>query len=109
MHREGQDWPGIIHFVWGAYVELGFQPDDLQKSLALVRASRRQLIEQLSEEIRDIQRDPQMIDPERLSLLVAELQWITSLMGRTESIQHAESERREGVLLLFEQLNLKQP
>ncbi len=90
-------------------MELGFQCDDLQKNLALVRASRRQLIEQLSEEIRDIQRDPQMIDPERLSLLVAELQWITSLMGRMESIQHAESERREGVLLLFEQLNLKQP
>ncbi len=109
MQREDQDRPGIIHFVWGAYVELGFQPDDLQKNLALVRASRRQLIEQLSMEIGDIQRDPQLIDPERLSLLVAELQWITSLMRRIESIQHAQSERREGVVLLFEQLNLKQP
>ncbi len=94
-------------FVSGNDVELGFESDDLQKNLALVRASRRQLIEQLSEEISALQRDPQLIDPERLSLLVAELQWITSLMRRMESMQQAlaQSERRDGVLLQFEQLN----
>ncbi len=91
-------------------MDLDFESDDLQENLALIRASRRQLIEQLSDEIGVAQRDPRLIDPERLSILVGELQWITSLMRRMESMQEAvaQSDRREGVLLLFQQLHSTQ-
>lgn len=91
-------------------MDFDFESDDLQENLALIRASRRQLIEQLSDEIGVAQRDPRLIDPERLSILVGELQCITSLMRRIESMQEAvaQSDRRDGVLLLFQQLHSNQ-
>ena len=85
-----------------------FESDDLHNHLGRIRASRRDLVEKLSAEISLIQADPPRIHPQRLSRLVGELRWITTLITHMEEMAQAlaESDDTERVLLSVGPLNL---
>jgi hypothetical protein len=70
-------------------VHVHFESDDLHNHLGRIRACRRDLADQLSSEISLIQGDPPRIRPQRLSRLLAEFRWVSTLITNMERMEEA--------------------